>query len=453
VLGDLAQDPAISRASFATWLRGTQLLDAQGNEFTVGAQHSFALEKLERSFRGAIEAAVRRQTDNPAAHVRFVVTRAAASSRPAERATPPPLPLKSDEGRKASTERSAGAKDEAADPLFVRSLHLRRAQGTLVGAAEDRASRAASIAAGLNPQLTFETFAVSRETQFAYAAACAVADNPSFAYNPLVLFGPPHAGKTHLLHAIGHRVRALRSGAQVVWVSAQTLATDWLRSGASREVFAAYREQYSHADVLLLDDLQLVPALGAVGVGLQLELASIVARLLAADAQVVVASHLPPRALTGLDERLRERLQSGLVAELSGRDVQVVPKPAGPPPVPLPAASRRRIGSDDIVGAVATYFGVPADALLSKRRDKEVVGPRQVAMYLLREGTGLSLSEIGQRLGGRDHSTVLHGHEKVAAQLPHDPALRRDVAALRQQLGISPGSYAPGAAAAAAAAP
>jgi chromosomal replication initiator protein len=322
-----------------------------------------------------------------------------------------------------------------------------------LGEAKDRASRPAGIAAGLNPQLTFETFAVSRANQFAFAAACAVADNPSFAYNPLVLFGPPGAGKTHLLHAIGHRVHAVRSGAQVVWVSAQTLATDWLRSGANREAFAGYREQYARADVLLLDDLQLVPALGTVGVGLQLEVAWIVTRLLAADAQVVVASHLPPRGLGGLDERLRERLQSGLVAELSGRDARVSPKPAGLPPVSLPVSNRRRIGSDDIIGAVATYFGLSADALLSKRRDKEVVGPRQVAMYLMREETDLSLSETGARLGGRDHSTVLHGYEKVATQLPHDATLRADIAAVRQQLGIARGSGAPGIAAAAAAAP
>src|SRR5436190_4224748 len=225
VLDDLERDPSISRASFATWLRSTRLLAVADGAFVVGAQHAFALQKLERSFRGPVEQALRRQTGNAAARVRFIVARAPGATRAPE-ATPRPLPLKT-----SGTDESRRTKDESGRSSFV----FRPPSGA---------------DSTLNPGWTFETFAVDRQNQFAYAAACAVADNPSFAYNPLVLFGPPGAGKTHLLHAIGQRVVAVRAGARVRYLPARALAAEWLRCGADVATFAAYREQAARADVL-----------------------------------------------------------------------------------------------------------------------------------------------------------------------------------------------------------
>jgi chromosomal replication initiator protein len=448
VLADLECDPAISRASFATWLRSTQLLDVQGDEFVVGAQHSFALEKLERSFRGAVEQALRRQTGNAAARLRFVVPRA-ASAAPAQGAAPRPLPLRANEERRTKNEERSATPEERVSS-FVPSVGA-----PLVHYGQ--ALRPSPAAAGmLNPQWTFETFPVGRHNQFAYAAACAVADNPSFAYNPLVVFGPAGAGKTHLLHAIGHRALGLRSGARVTYLPARALAAEWLRCGADAVAFSAVREQHAQVDVLLLDDVHLLPALGPVGMGLQVETARLLAALLKRDAQVVVASQVAPKTMVQLEDALRGRLQAGLVAEIGPRELappaRVTPlapvAPANAPP------ARRRISADDVMSAVAAYFGVPVEALRAKRRDREAVFPRQVAMYLMREETDVSLSEIGARLGGRDHATVLHGYEKVAAQLPNDSGLQADVAAVRQRLGsMVPSAVNLGAPAAAAAAP
>ena len=445
ILAELERDPSISRASFASWISGAQLLHVAADEAVIGAQHSFALEKLERTFRGAFEGAIRRQLGNPSVRVRFALARGGAANRePRDTPAVRPLPLK------------APAKDQQ------RALSLGEAKGL-----------------PSNPLWTFETFDVGRGNHFAHAAAYAVADNPSFAYNPLVLHGGAGAGKSHLLHAIGQRVLASRPGAAVAYASGSALAAELSGAAGNSALLAAARGRYTRADVFLLDDVQtLPPAHTPDGAAVQREVAQLLTALLRADRQVVVAADGPPRTLEHLDEALRTVLQRGLVAEVGPRQPSVAVPPAAPPvalaarsaapagpPAPIappagaiPGLPRRRAVPEDVLRAVAAYYGVPADALRAKRRDKEAVTPRQVAMYLLREETGLSLSDVGARLGGRDHTTVLHGCEKIAALLTHDHRLYDDVAAIRHQLGVPPtetGARASssGGAAAAAAAP
>ena len=449
VLAELERDPAISRASFAAWLRGTQLLRVERDEYVVGAQHSFALEKLERSFRGAMEGALRRVA-GPQVSLRLVVAREAAAPRAKD--APAPLPM--------------------------------RPAAPLGGSAANRPrSPAPRLLGQLRPGATFDTFQVGRRNQFAYAAAYAVADNPSFAYNPLVLYGAPGTGKTHLLHAIGHRVLELRPRARIAVVDGAALLAGAPGSEAPRSTSAPAAGATSSgvlraADVVLVDGLDGVVAAGA---SAQRHAARMLAGLLDADRQVVLVSGSAPKAMATLDEALRTQLQRGLMAEVGPQEdagpvaaAHTLPppissaSPASPapaaqvaPPEPsvsaagiepaaaaraagMPAAAlRQRTGPDQVLAAVSQYFGVALDALLARRRDKETVVPRQVAMYLMREEAGSSLSDIGARLGGRDHSTVLHGCERIAELLASDSRLRADVAAVRASLGLAPGAEWP----------
>ncbi|HEX2032637.1 MAG TPA: chromosomal replication initiator protein DnaA [Chloroflexota bacterium] len=416
--------------------------------YVVAAQHSFAREKIERSFRAPVEAALARCAGRTAVQVSFVVGGATPT-------------------RGAGTTVPNGRGGAAAGP------------------------------AGFHPRFTFERFVTGKTNQFACAAARAVADNPALAYNPLYLHGEAGMGKTHLLQAIGQRTQALRPQTRVALTSAGILAAElagW-RDGRPAPPqdhgLDALPERYRAVDVLLIDDVQTLPG-SAQGALLQL-----VAALHEANRQVVITGDQPPRALLSLDERLRSWLQTGLVAGIGAPDfatrlglLQAKADGLGlvlPPAVrellarrvqgsmrelegavtriaaaaelaqlpltvehvsalladvlgPAPVASRRRVSCEEVLLAVATTFGVPVEALRARRRDKGIVLPRQVAMYLMREETGASLSEIGAELGGRDHSTIVHGCARVSAALAGDQRLGDYVKAARQLLASGQGA-------------
>jgi chromosomal replication initiator protein len=426
VLDEIRSDPAVSPANFSTWLRGTQLLElvesaGERSEYVVGAPHAFARDRLARTFRPAIERALARCLRRAAVSVRFAVAGGAA----------PP----------------AGA-------------------------------------SALDPRCTFDRFVAGRGSEFAVAAARAVADNPALAYNPLYLYGDPGTGKTHLLQAVGHQVLQRRPQAAVVYLPLTPALT------AAPDV--------QGAAVVLLDDVQRVDP-GAWEPWLRL-----LAGLQAASTQLVVAGDRPARELTVLDGRLRAWLQTGLVAGIGEPDfatrlalvrqratalgaalspaVQEVIARRAPTDVreleamvtrvvagaelsgltlttehvgalladvlgPVPAPARRRVTADEVLLATAATFGVAVADLKGRRRDREVVLPRQVAMYLMRQETGASLTEVGAALGGRDHSTVIHGCERVARALQSDARLGELVSAARQLVAGAAASGRPQAAA------
>jgi chromosomal replication initiator protein len=326
-----------------------------------------------------------------------------------------------------------------------------------------------------------------KSTQFAFAAARAVADNLAFAYNPLFLYGASGTGKTHLLHAIGHHLLALRPAAAIVLSSARALAAD-LAAHLSRGERDAFSAAYGDVDLLLVDDVQFLAAgettPHAAG---QAVFFLLFDELYQRNKQVVLTADVPPKGIAGLDERLRSRFQMGLVADLGLPDaasrVAILRAKAdalhlSPPTASLeliasrvhgnvrelegaltrvaaaadlahrpltvdgaaaalagmaPETPRARMTPVGVVAAVAEHFGVTVEALRARRRDKEIVWPRQVAMYLLREVAGISLSDAGAHLG-RDHTTVLHGCERVATRLAQNAELREQIDALAREL-------------------
>jgi len=333
----------------------------------------------------------------------------------------------------------------------------------------------------LNPRYTFSAFIVGSSNRLAHAASLAVADAPGVAYNPLFLYGGVGLGKTHLLHAIGHK--CLERGLQVLYVSSETFTNEIVNAIRYRTT-EAFRAKYRSVDLLLVDDIQFIAGKEST----EEEFFHTFNTLYEANRQIVICSDRPPKAIVSLEARLRSRFEWGLIADIQPPDLEMrvailrakadSMRTAVPDDVMVYLAGRvqsnirelegclnrllayaslhqvpltletaraamtsvmedgrqRRLRPHQVIEAVAEYYRVSIGDLRGKQRDKHIVIPRQVAMYLMRQETDASLLEIGQEVGGRDHSTVIHGCEKIARELNGNVALRKEVSAIRQQL-------------------
>ncbi len=333
----------------------------------------------------------------------------------------------------------------------------------------------------LNARYTFSTFIVGNSNRIAHAASQAVAEAPGYAYNPLFLYGGVGLGKTHLLHAIGHT--ALEHNLVVLYVSSETF-TNEIVNAILRRTTEEFRAKYRSVDVLLVDDIQFIAGKDST----EEEFFHTFNSLHEANKQIVICSDRPPKAIVSLEDRLRSRFEWGLIADIQPPDLETriailrakmeLSNRHVPDDVILYLAShvqsnirelegslnrliaystlqgmplsvetaksalaslasdgrQRRVSVGDILDAVADHYHIPQEDLRGKQRDKHIVTPRQVAMYLMRQETDASLLEIGQALGGRDHSTVLHGCEKISREINENTTLRKEVLAIRQRL-------------------
>ncbi len=333
----------------------------------------------------------------------------------------------------------------------------------------------------LNARYTFKTFIVGSANQLAHAASQAVAEAPGQAYNPLFLYGGVGLGKTHLLHAIGHV--AVERNMSVLYVSSETFTNEIVNAIRYRTT-EEFRAKYRSADLLLVDDIQFIAGKDST----EEEFFHTFNSLYESNRQIVICSDRPPKAIVSLEERLRSRFEWGLIADIQPPNLETrvailsakadmmhrkVPDEVisylatrihsnirelegslnrllafsqlqGMPLTIDTAKSalaslatdgrQRRVSVADVLEAVAEHYRISADDLRGKQRDKHIVVPRQVAMYLMRQETEASLMEIGQALGGRDHSTVLHGCDKINREVNENSTLRKEVLAIRQQL-------------------
>jgi chromosomal replication initiator protein len=330
----------------------------------------------------------------------------------------------------------------------------------------------------LNAKYRFDNFVVGTNNRLAHAACMAVAESPARAYNPLFLYGGVGLGKTHLLHAIGNTVRA--AGLQVLYVSSEEFTNDLINAIRTKAT-TSFREKYRQVDVLLIDDIQFIAGKEST----QEEFFHTFNTLHGQDKQIVMSSDRPPKAMNTLEERLRSRFEWGLTADVQAPDLETrlailrskserlgrgVPPEImeiiahriqsnirelegalnrvvafaelSGTPLTLQLADmaladllpqRGDVRPDAVVDVVAKTFNLSVDRLLSPDRSRDVALPRQIAMYLMRE-TNISLPQIGQALGGRDHTTVMYACEKVANLLESDDKVRRQVVQIRQQL-------------------
>lgn len=314
----------------------------------------------------------------------------------------------------------------------------------------------------LNPKYTFDTFVIGASNRFAHAAAVAVAEAPGKSYNPLMIYGESGLGKTHLLHAIGHYVAAYASNLRVKYVSTEELTNDFINSISENRTHQ-FRKTYRDVDVLLIDDIHFLEA----KIQTQEEFFHTFNTLHNSQKQIVMTSDRPPKALEALEPRLRSRFEWGLITDIQPPDLEtriaILRKKSAAERLSVPAevlefiASRiqanirelegalirvtafaslnrqqvdqplaeivlkdlipeggeTQINASTIMGAVATYFGITVEDLCSQSRTHVLVTARQIAMYLCRELTDLSLPKIGQLFGGRDHTTVMHADRKI----------------------------------------
>ena len=333
----------------------------------------------------------------------------------------------------------------------------------------------------LNPRYTFETFIVGNSNRLAHAASLAVAEAPGESYNPLFLYGGVGLGKTHLLHAIGHQ--GVQTGLVVLYVSSEQFTNEIVNAIRYRST-DEFRAKYRSVDILLVDDIQFIAGKDST----EEEFFHTFNSLYEMSKQIVICSDRPPKAIISLEERLRSRFEWGLIADIQPPDLETrmailrVKSDMLGYPVPddiiaymagrvqnnirelegclnrliayqqlhrtdltmeVARAAISSLGNDtresrldcsQIAQAVAEYYHLPLEDMCGKQRDKHIVMPRQIAMYLMRQETQASLLEIGQIFSGRDHSTVLHACEKIDHALNLDPTLRRDVLTIREQL-------------------
>ena len=350
------------------------------------------------------------------------------------------------------------------------------------GATESGGRRDAQPAR-LNPKYTFETFVIGASNRFAHAAAVAVAEAPAKAYNPLFIYGESGLGKTHLLHAIGHYAMSLFHGARVRYVSSEEFTNDFINSIRDGKA-EGFRRRYRDVDVLLVDDIQFLENKEQT----QEEFFHTFNTLHNATKQIVISSDRPPKQLVTLEDRLRNRFEWGLLTDVQPPELEtriaILRKKAAQERLDLPNdvmeyiaskiasnirelegalirvtafASLNRQGVDlslaevvlkdlipdsqspeitaaTIMATTATYFGISLEDLCGSSRSRVLVTARQVAMYLCRELTDLSLPKIGQHFGGRDHTTVMHADRKIRSLMAERRSIYNQVTELTNRI-------------------
>ncbi len=449
VLGEL--EVTVSKANFTTWLKNTALDGVQGEVARVLVPNAFTREWLQRKYVDEIlEVLVKHLPD-----CRRLEFKVGSLGTPAAASAPDHADTSSGPADASST--TADSDEETAGTPFLGQT------------------------GGLHRN-SFKNFIVGGSTQLAYAVSTAVAKNPGGTYNPLFLYGGVGLGKTHLMQAIGREVAATTEK-KVLYVTAEKYTNDFI-SAISQNRTAAFKSRYRKVDVLLIDDIQFLAGKEST----QEEFFHTFNALHQDGRQIVMTSDRPPKAIPALEERLRSRLEWGMTAdlgmpeletrtailqakakerhydislevlnyiaksvqqnirELEGALIRIVAHAelTGTAPTPelakeilgavLASRHTRQASCSQIIEAVSRFYDVSIDDLKGPKRQKEIVKPRQMTMFLMREETNLSYPRIGAELGGRDHTTVIHAVGKIARTSEEDEPLRHELSLIKERL-------------------
>jgi chromosomal replication initiator protein len=425
----------LSKPSFETWLSSTRLLDIEVDTLIIGVPNEFAKDWLESRYAPLIRSTVQ-SILGQSMNLRFIIS--------------------------STQEEQLKVQEQPKSPHVTRI---------------DNQSNT------LNSKYTFDTFVIGNSNRFAHAAALAVAESPARSYNPLFIYGGVGLGKTHLMHAIGNFVIQRSPSTRVLYVSSEKFTNELIESIREQNPIE-FRNHYRNVDILLIDDIQFL----AGKEGTQEEFFHTFNALHDANKQIIISSDRPPKEIPTLEDRLRSRFEWGLITDIQAPDLEtriaILRKKAkvenlqvanevmvyiadkiqsnirelegalirvmayasltsSPISVEIaaealkdiiPVNTPKQIGIEMIQQAVAEFYHLSLGEFKAKKRTRAVAFPRQIAMYLSRELTDYSLPKIGEEFGGRDHTTVIHAHEKISGNRRKDPLLDKRINEIIQRI-------------------
>jgi chromosomal replication initiator protein len=428
----------VSDQVFETWLRPLRFVSREGSLLLVATPHKFFKQWIEENYMPHLEQAARKELGGDVA-VEIVV----------------------------------GSEE---DGEVERAVHVQEI--SLDAGTRAKPSRQKTTNGALNPRYTFDLFVVGAGNQFAHAASYAVANDPAKSYNPLFIYGGVGLGKTHLLNAIGNLAQIRNPRVRLCYITAEKFTNELIFSLRTNRM-PDFKEKYRNVDMLLVDDVQFIAGKQRT----QEEFFHTFNDLYSSRRQIVVSSDKFPKEIPDLEERIQSRFEWGLVADIQPPDLEtrvaILNRKAEADQIPLPPevslflatmiknnirelegslirigahasltkreinmnlarevlsrlleSSVREISPDTILKAVSEHYGVKISDLRSGRKHKVIALPRQIAMYLMREMTSCSFPDIGQRFGGRDHSTVMYAVKMIEKKSKDDVSLRNSIEAL-----------------------
>lgn len=445
----------LSKANFTTWFKDTMITTFEEGRVVVSVPNNFTQTWFQKKYNDKIIKVLQRLTEDKVReiHYRVEITRTASAA-------------------KATLVAGNAQTAVAASPI---------------SSAREREEIKIGEYAGLNEKYAFGSFIVGKSNELAHAACQAVAQKPGKVYNPLFIYGGVGLGKTHLLQAVGHQILKNASGMRVLYVTCERFTNEFIhsvRNGRAKE----FKDVYRNVDCILIDDIQFITGKE----GTQEEFFHTFNALHQANKQIVLTSDRPPKAIPALEHRLLSRFEWGMIADIAMPDLETriailetksVEKQLkiekeilsyiastvqsnirelegalnrviayhelnGSEPTLdstknilsslTTQVSKRSITPKQLINAVASFYDISIEDLVGQSRKKELVLPRQIVMYLLREEAQFSYPSIGHELGGRDHTTAMHAYAKIAKGLNENEKLRQEVHIIRQRLYSAP---------------
>lgn len=440
----------LSKPSFETWLKSTRPVALKENTIVVEVPNDFTKDWLETRYKELLLDVVK-QVSNCSYSINFVSTPSVHGD--------------------SSLQLTASGEGNGQQQKEANYISREKTQSSPSGQSGS-AVKVSRPEHSLNPKYTFESFVVGACNKLAHAASLAVSEAPARAYNPLFIYGGVGLGKTHLMHAIGHFVQKNHHHTNVLYLSTEKFTNEFINAIRDNKT-VDFRNKYRNIDVLLIDDIQFLAGKEQT----QEEFFHTFNALHENNKQIVVSSDRPPKDIPTLEDRLRSRFEWGLITDLHPPDLEtriaILKKKAVLEGVNLPnevinfiatkietnirelegalvrvmafsslnnapisleitnealknviVENKNHATIEGIIKTTAQYFGISAEDIQAKKRSKNVAFPRQVAMYLARELTENSLPKIGEKFGGKDHSTVIHAHKKIVKEINKNPEIK-----------------------------
>jgi chromosomal replication initiator protein len=452
VLGEL--EVTVSRANFSTWFRHTSILSQEDGKVTIAVPNMITRNWLQSKFHNDIVATLSKMNGSITA-VEYKISNIPSTALPMSK---PSMGKRADSNNIAKTAQS--------------SLPI---------------TQAVSNNTNLNPRYTFTNFVVGSSNELAYAASMAVAKNPGTKYNPLYLYGGVGLGKTHLMQAVGNEITKQDPSKRIEYITSESFTNEFINA-IQKKKNSAFTDKYRNVDILIIDDMQFLAGKEKT----QDEFFHTFNALHQANKQIIIASDKPPQLLVQLEDRLRSRFAMGMVADIQPPDLEtrsaILQAKASSEGIILPlevvdllarqapqnirelegaltqliaycevrglepnitlasqllkgqAATRpklRPLSPKAVIEKVANYFDLQTADIIGSKRDKEIVVPRQITMYLMRHEMNLSFPKIAAAVGGRDHTTAMHSVTKIEKQLETDDNLRGDIQAIQEHLAMA----------------